>query len=135
MGPHATLADSTVRESIMTGIHFWGCKCCGTYNRHNEVTVVQVAFAYFKHEPEVKFSGSGSTSSVDSNLVGISAKGKSRHTDGQVRGSPFISKRVAFDVGIVDPNAASHSPALDRRMWRVISQPECKGQICREDRN
>ncbi len=21
----------------MTGIHFWGCKCCGTYDRHNEI--------------------------------------------------------------------------------------------------
>ena len=86
-------------ENIMTGIHFWGRKCCGTYNRHNEV--VQVAFAYFKYE--LKFSGS--TSSVDSNLrlVGISAKGKSKHTDGQVWGSPFTQKRVAFDVSIVDP--------------------------------
>ena len=25
-GPHATLADSTVRENIMTGKRFWGCK-------------------------------------------------------------------------------------------------------------
>jgi hypothetical protein len=66
MGAHATLAESTVRENIVTGImiDFWGCKCCGTYNRHNEV--VQVAFAYFKYE--LKFYGS--TSSVDSNLVG-----------------------------------------------------------------
>jgi len=101
MGPHATLADSTVRENIMTGIHFWGCKCCGTYNRHNEV--VQVAFAYFKYE--LRFYGS--TSSVDSNLVGFSAKGKRRHTDGQVWGSPFIPKRAAFDVGKEDPNAVS----------------------------
>jgi hypothetical protein len=68
---------------------------------------------YFKHEPELKFSGSGSISSVDSNLVGISAKGKGRYTDGQVRGSPgpLISKRVAFDVSIVDPNAVSYSSA------------------------
>jgi hypothetical protein len=32
-----SVADSTVRDSIMTGIHFWGCKCCGTYDRHNEI--------------------------------------------------------------------------------------------------
>ncbi len=62
-----------------------------------------VAFAYFKYE--LRFYGS--TSSVDSNLVGISAKGKRRHTDGQVWGSPFIPKRAAFDVGKEDPNAVS----------------------------
>ena len=69
MGPHATgtLAltddDSTarVRESILTGTHFLGCKCCGTYDRHNEVA--QVAFAWFKYE--LKYSGS--TGSFDSN--------------------------------------------------------------------
>ena len=54
----------------MTGIHFLDCKCCGTYDRHNEVA--QVAFAWFKYE--MKFSGS--TGSFDSNVVGISAKGK-----------------------------------------------------------
>ena len=48
MGPHATLTDNTVRESIMTGTHFLRCKCCGTYDRHNEVA--QVAFAWFKYE-------------------------------------------------------------------------------------
>ena len=47
MGPHATLAESTVRGSIMTGKHFWGCKCCGVYDRHNEV--VQPIRAYFKY--------------------------------------------------------------------------------------
>jgi hypothetical protein len=40
MGPHTVLADCTVRESIMTGIHFLGCKCCGTYDRHNQVAQV-----------------------------------------------------------------------------------------------
>ena len=44
MGPHATLTDSMVRESIMTGTHFLGCKSCGTYDRHNELA--QVAFAW-----------------------------------------------------------------------------------------
>ena len=43
--------------------------------------------------------------------MGTSAKGKSRHTDGQVWGSPFFLNRVAFDVSIVDPNAVSHSGA------------------------
>jgi hypothetical protein len=47
----------------MTGVHFLGCKSCGTYDRHNQVA--QVALAYFRYE--LKFSGS--TSSVDSNFV------------------------------------------------------------------
>ncbi len=89
----------------MTGIHFLGCKCCGTYDRHNEVA--QVAFAWFKYE--MKFSGS--TGSLDSNVVGISAKGKGKHTDGQVWGSLFCPRRVAFDVSIVNPSAVSHSGA------------------------
>ena len=49
----------------MTGIYFLGCKCCGTYDRHNEVA--QVAFAWFKYEQKY----SGSTGSFDSNYVGI----------------------------------------------------------------
>jgi hypothetical protein len=85
MGPHATLAESPVRGSIMTGKHFWGCKCCGVYDRHNEV--VQPIRAYFKYE--CKFSGS--TGSVDGNFVGFSGKGTARHTDGQVRGEPLHS--------------------------------------------
>ena len=79
----------------MTGIHFLSCKCRGTDKATRGMCseVVQVAFAYLKYA-ELKFSGS--TSSVDSNLVGISqaasAKGNSRHTDhhdGQVWGGPF----------------------------------------------
>ncbi len=68
----------------MTGIHFLGCKCYVTYDRHNPV--VNVALAYFRYER--KFSGSAG--SVDSNFVpvGASAEGKSKHTDGQVWGSP-----------------------------------------------
>ncbi len=31
------LSIYTVRENIMTGMRFWGCKCCGVYDRHNEV--------------------------------------------------------------------------------------------------
>ena len=60
----------------MTGLHFLGCKSCGTYDRHNQVA--QVAFAWFKYE--LKFSGS--TGSVDNNFVFISANGKGKHTDG-----------------------------------------------------
>ena len=81
-GPHATLTDLTVRESIMTSTHSLGCKCCGTYDRHNEI--VQVAFAWFKHGFKYELKYSGSTGSFDSNYVGISAKGSSKHTDGQV---------------------------------------------------
>ena len=107
MGPHAALADHTVRENIMTGLHFprVGCKCRGTYDRHNQV--VNVALAYFRYE--LKFSGSAG--SVDSNFVGTSADGKSKHTDGQVWGGPSSLRRVAFDVSIVNPTAVSHSGA------------------------
>ncbi len=74
--------------------------------------VVNVALAFFKYE--LKFSGS--TGSVDSNFqldsvrdfVGTSANGKSKHTDGQVLGSPFWLRRLAFDVSIVNPTAISH---------------------------
>jgi hypothetical protein len=47
----------------MTGTHFLGCKCCGTYGRRNEIA--QVAFAWFKNE--LKFSSS--TGSFDSNYI------------------------------------------------------------------
>ncbi len=68
-----------------------------------------MAFAYFKYVLKFKFSGS--TGSVDSNFVGSSANGKSKHTDGQVWGSPFWPRRVAFDVSVVNPTAVSHSGA------------------------
>ena len=68
---------------------------------------MNVALAFLKCE--LKFSGS--TGSVESNFVGTSANGKSKHTDGQVGGSPFWLKRVAFDVSIVNPTAVSHSGA------------------------
>jgi hypothetical protein len=90
MGPHAELTDDTVRENIMTGLHLLGCKSCGTYNRHNQLT--QVALAYLKHE--LKFTGA--TSSVVSNFVGHSADGKCKHTDGQVWGSLTWLKRLAI---------------------------------------
>ena len=89
----------------MTGTHFLGCKCCGTYDRHNEVA--QVVFAYFKYECNY----SGSTGSFDSNFVGISAKGKAKHTDGQVWGCASEPGRLAFDVSIVNPTAVSHAGA------------------------
>jgi hypothetical protein len=82
---------------------------CGTYDRHNQVVNLNVALAYFKNE--LKFSSS--TGSVDSNFVGTSADGKSKHTDGQVWGSrgPSWLRRLAFDVSIVNPTAVSHSGA------------------------
>ena len=43
--------------------------------------------------------------------MGISAKGSSKHTDGQVWGSPQYPGRVAFDMSIVNPTAVSHSGA------------------------
>ena len=81
--------------------HFLGCKSCGTYDRHNQLT--QVALAYLGNE--LKFTGS--TSSVDSNYVGTSADGKSKHTDGQVWGSLSWLRRLAIDVSIVNPTAVS----------------------------
>ena len=68
-----------------------------------------MALAYLRHE--LKFTGP--TSSVDSNYVpvGTSADGKSKHTDGQVWGSPIYPRRVAFDVSVVNPTAVSHSGA------------------------
>ena len=50
-------------------------------------------------------------SSFDSSFVGFSAKGNGKHTlaDGQIWGSPFWPRRVAFDVSIVNPTAVSHS--------------------------
>jgi hypothetical protein len=90
LGPHAVLTDRTVRESIMTGLHFLGCKCCGTYDRHNQVT--QVALAYLRYE----LNFTGSTSSVGSNYVGTSADGKSKHTDGQVWGEPLLGAKTGL---------------------------------------
>ena len=66
-----------------------------------------MAFAWFKNE--LKFSSSTVTGSFDSNYVGISAKGNSKHTDGQVWGSFQSPGRVAFDMSIVNPTAISHS--------------------------
>ena len=94
MGPHAVLTDRTVRENIMTGLHFLGCKSCGTYDRHNQLTQVALASSYLKNE--LKFRVTGSTSSVGSNFVGHSADGKSKHTDGQVWGSLLWPKRLAI---------------------------------------
>ncbi len=33
MGPHAELTDRMVTETSVTGLHFLGCKSCGTYDR------------------------------------------------------------------------------------------------------
>ena len=66
-----------------------------------------MAFAWFKSE--LKFSSSAG--SFDSSHVGTSAKGNSKHTDGQVWGSSLCLRRVAFDVSIVNPTAVSHSGA------------------------
>jgi hypothetical protein len=74
----------------MTGLHFLGCKCCGTCDRHSQV--VQVALAYLRYE--LKFTGSLATSSVGSNYVGTSADGESKHTDGQVWGEPLLAEKT-----------------------------------------
>ncbi len=102
MGPHAELTEDTVRENIMTGLHFLGCRSCGTYDRHNQLAQVARALAYLRSE--LRFTGS--TNSVDSNFVGHSADGKSKHTDGQVWGSLFWPRRLAIDVSIGQPNSS-----------------------------
>jgi hypothetical protein len=84
----------------MTGLHFLGCKSCGTYDRHNQVA--QVALAYLRNE--LKFTGS--TSSVDSNYVGTSADGKSKHTCASGPAEAHDSPR----------------PGLARRNERLIDQ-------------
>jgi hypothetical protein len=43
--------------------------------------------------------------------TGTSADGKSKHTDGQVRGSLSWLRRLAIDVSIVNPTAVSDSGA------------------------
>jgi hypothetical protein len=88
---HATLADSTVSENIMTGIHFWGRTCCGTYNRHNEV--VQVAFAYFKYE--LKFSGSTSSGGQQPQACGhLCERQEQAHGWTGLGGAPSFQKEL-----------------------------------------
>ncbi len=89
-----------------------------------------MALAYFRYE--LKFTGS--TSSVGSNFVGTSADGKSKHTDGQVRGSPSWLQRlpVAFDVSIVNPTAVSHSGA-GACSESFLKPNACRDQDCRGD--
>jgi hypothetical protein len=51
---------------------------------------------------------SGRTRTVGSNYVGKQGT-SDRYTDGQVWGSPHTGAKIAFDVGIVEPNSISHS--------------------------
>ena len=102
MGPRAELDDATVSESIMTGRHFLGCAACGTYCRHNGL--VQTLHDFFRLE----MCFSGRTRNVGSNYVGRQGN-SDRYTDGQVWGSPHTGAKIAFDVGIVEPNSNSHS--------------------------
>ncbi len=108
MGPHTALADRTVgslaravRENlnILTGIHFLGCtgKCCGTYERRNQVA--QVTFAFFKCE--MKFSGSTSSFQVDGTgsfagrvwAILRKAARASTQTNRSGRGEPLLSEK------------------------------------------
>jgi hypothetical protein len=80
-----------------------------------------------------------STGNLNLRLVGISAKGKGKHTDGQVW-SPFCPKRVAFDVSIVNPTAFSHSGAGACGDSESFHNPNAlrdhwQPEICREDEN
>ena len=102
MGPRAELDEATVSESILTGRHFLGCAACGTYCRHNGV--VQALHDFFRLE----MCFSGRTRTVGSNYVGRQGT-SDRYTDGQVWGSPHTGAKIAFDVGIVEPNSISHS--------------------------
>ena len=108
MGPRAELDDpeATVSESTMTlaGRHFLGCASCGTYCRHNGV--VQALHDFFRLGLEICFSGR--TRNVGSNYVGRQGN-SDRYADGRVWGSPHTGAKIAFDVGIMEPNSNSHS--------------------------
>ena len=58
----------------MTGIHFLGCKCCGTYDRdrHNQVAQVALnnAFASASFKNEMGCTGSTASGSFDVQLTG-----------------------------------------------------------------
>jgi hypothetical protein len=103
------LDEATVSESILTGRHFLGCAACGTYCRHNGV--VQALHDFFRLE--MCFSGRTLSPGPRNVPVGSSyvrRQGNSdRYTDGQVWGSPHTGAKIAFDVGIVEPNLNSHS--------------------------
>ncbi len=120
MGPHAQLTESTVRENILTGqsgllVHFLGCKSCGTYDRHNQVA--QVALAYLRYE--LKFTGA--TSSVGSNFVGPShsADGKSNLFKAHGRTGLPVGKPRLAEIGHrcerCEPNCSQ--PLGCRCMW------------------
>jgi hypothetical protein len=79
----------------MPGTHFWGCKCCGTYDRQNEL--VQTTMAYFKSE----WNFSGSTSSEPESVTlwtatMLASLRKARESTWMVRsgGAPSLSKEL-----------------------------------------
>ena len=84
----------------MTGTHFWGCKCCGVYDRHNEV--VQPIMAYFKNE--WKFSGSTGLGQ----LCRQQLRWLLRERHGKAHGWVGLGGAPSL-VSIVDPNAVSHA--------------------------
>ena len=104
MGPNTTLDESTVRESIMTGIHFLGCASCGTYQRHNGI--LQVLAGFLKRE----WGFTSCDSTMHGNHVGSSGTSE-RYTDGQFHGSPHTQNKIAVDVSVVEPNSAGHADA------------------------
>jgi hypothetical protein len=83
------------------------CALMGPRAEHNGV--VQALHDFFRLE--MCFSGRTRTVPVGSKYVQqVGRQGNSdRYTDGQVWGSPHTGAKIAFDVGIVEPNSNSHS--------------------------
>ncbi len=121
-------AGSTVRGSIMTGKHFWGCKCCGVYDRHNEV--VQPI------RPTSSMSASSLAQPALWMVTSLASKGKARQDTrmGRSGGSPFAQQRVAC-LRREHSGSNCSQPLRYRCIQPVVSQPECSGQIRREDEN
>ncbi len=96
------LADRTVRENIMTGIRFsrlqvpWHLRQAQRSSASG-LCLVQV---------QIRDENLRLNRLIDSNFVGISAKGKGKHTDGQVWGKPLLSEESGqgFDVSILVAN-------------------------------
>ncbi len=104
MGPRAELDEATESESIITGRHFLGCAACGTYCRQNGV--VQALHDFFRLE--MCFSESGRTRTVGEQKCWQAGQLGPVHRWTGV-GKPAHRGKIAFDVGIVEPNSNSHS--------------------------
>jgi len=117
MGPNATLDESTVRESIMTGTHFLGCASCGTYQRHNGI--LQVLADFLKRE----WGFTSCDNTMHGNHVGSSGTSE-RYTDGQFH--PWESPHSKQDSCRCERGGTKLSkPCRRRSLQAVVPQCEC----------